>query len=688
MNPLTPVTVPLYQDPATHARLLIDEPVLAVTILTIASRYMKLSGPGADTRAFTIHDKLWIYLKAQILRVYLGQEQFGGGFCGAGHNGDRKAPGQTTLRSLGTVESLLLLTEWHARALHFPPGADSEELLDEDFRTNSVHDPGSGNGDPAATSGPAQQIDHWLEPAWRSDRMVWSLLGSAVAIAAELGVFVQGSDADATNANPYNRRRENVRRLLYISVTQTSGRLSLPSLLPLQFSSGLFANGQPRMEQEQTRASFAHPTGPTPPHNHIQEITLYFWHGIAQLFEQGNSTIFASKELTRKIISDGSYVHLLQDFDNMAQEWQKEFKACKAIPPHMRHILSIEYEYAIVYANSIGLTAVVERCTSNTASKNGVIPPAALLKSLEGDRKYLQNIINASQNFLRAVVDGLLPHDYLKHSPARTYIRIIAVSMMLLKTFALGATGDDVDACIKLLRRTTTALRTCVVDDVHISTYVAELIETLTQRASARLVRIRTNSMNLGLSQPRKAKGNAHTPEVQTLRSANYNGASLPTMTSPTPSNASGYPTDRQPFSYNAFGDSVTSPSLNHAMNPHFSIMPPATFNASDGFFGSMPYEHFETGGLFSPSLSGNNPNTPSMGNTGFATNHSAGGHMNSEGDFGSAANDWVALPLDALFNSNLGSDVTQTGYGPDVGGRDMLNLLLMDDPVDFGQGN
>ncbi|KAB8360709.1 hypothetical protein FH972_024445 [Carpinus fangiana] len=695
LNPLTPVTVPHYQDPSTHARLLTDEPVLAVTLLTIASRYMKLTGPGADTRAFTIHEKLWIHLKAQIQRVYLGQEQFGGGFCGAGRPNDYKSQGQTSLRTLGTVESLLLLTEWHARALHFPPGADSEELLDEDFRTATFNDHTSSNEESFSASAASQQIDHWLEPCWRSDRMVWSLLSSAISLAAELGVFTHSTDDSATDGNPYNRRRENVRRLIYIYVTQTSGRLSLPSLIPDSFSTGLFANGQPRMEQEQARTPFAHPAGPTPPHNYIQEINLYFWHGICKLFQECNTVLFATKEMPHRIISDGSYVQLLQRFESSAQEWQREFRACKVIPTHMCHILNIEYEYARVYANSLALTAVVERCTANTsAGNNGIIPPGTLFKSVEGDRRYLQIIVKASQNLLRSVVEGLLPHEYLKHSPARTYIRIIAVSMMLLKTIALGAAGDEVDQCIKLLRRATSALRTCVVDDVHVSTSVAGLIEVLTQRASARLVRIRTkkdgddlrNGNNIGeagANISRDGPGSRSQTDRIAARSrqqsAQQASNNLPTVTSPTLSNSGGYQTYAQPYAFNSFSENITSPAFD-PLNPNFSIMPPASYNASEGIFGSMSYENFDANNLFSPGVnSGRNGSaTPSLGhaNVGSTPNGQQSGNSFDPG------NDWVALPLDALFNHSFGNDVTQTGYGPDVGGRDMLNLLLMDDPV------
>lgn len=79
--------------------------MLTVTLLTIASRYMKLEGPGSVTRSFMVHERLWTYLQNTITRMFWGQEQFGGGFCGAGAQRRGQSSGSRgSLRSLGTIE--------------------------------------------------------------------------------------------------------------------------------------------------------------------------------------------------------------------------------------------------------------------------------------------------------------------------------------------------------------------------------------------------------------------------------------------------------------------------------------------------------------------------------------------------------------------------------------------------------
>ena len=65
MAPLTPITHPDLRDISSNPSILDEELVLMITILTIASRYMKVTGPGSDTRSLFIHERLAQYLQGQ-----------------------------------------------------------------------------------------------------------------------------------------------------------------------------------------------------------------------------------------------------------------------------------------------------------------------------------------------------------------------------------------------------------------------------------------------------------------------------------------------------------------------------------------------------------------------------------------------------------------------------------------------
>src|SRR5438045_5945012 len=105
LNPLAPIISPALKD--NYNLLAKSEHVLANTILTISARYYTLPGIGGASRSYAIHDRLWRYTRT--LRSKL------------------RFSGSRTVRKLGMVESLLLLTEWHPRNYHFPDDDTVEE---------------------------------------------------------------------------------------------------------------------------------------------------------------------------------------------------------------------------------------------------------------------------------------------------------------------------------------------------------------------------------------------------------------------------------------------------------------------------------------------------------------------------------------------------------------------------------
>lgn len=129
--PFTPIILPTYREAITAQNFLNEEPILATTILMIASRYMEFAGPRAMTRRYVVHDTLWEHLQGLVNHMIWGQEHFRGIFSGdlistesAEHVSDsahRMCPPLGGLRTLGACEALMLLSEWNPRAIHFPP---------------------------------------------------------------------------------------------------------------------------------------------------------------------------------------------------------------------------------------------------------------------------------------------------------------------------------------------------------------------------------------------------------------------------------------------------------------------------------------------------------------------------------------------------------------------------------------
>lgn len=354
---------------------------------------MRPRGDGAHSRAFYIHDRLWSYLRGMIERLFWGQEKFGGNPMGSSSYGSIDMPSlqgkvnpSGQLRSLGTIEALLILTDWQPRNLHFPPGDDENTLLDADAHVpahlRSDRD-GDNDLDISATRPQGHQpegrlaFQRWLEPTWRSDRMSWMLLSTAQALAFELGVFDEkNSSSGHLELGAEQVRKRRVRRLILVYVTQSSGRLGIPSMLPFpQWSSD---------------------TDPTPFSNSMtNDVTIDrmqdCWISISEIMYQSNQLLFCSKEQTSELIRTGRYRERIADFIPLLRNFRRKFdnlpRMCFYIrlssffsspfysfyrfpfqanisikvSPQMRMILSIEYEYTRKYQPSTFRGCLVTR---------------------------------------------------------------------------------------------------------------------------------------------------------------------------------------------------------------------------------------------------------------------------------------------------------------------------------------
>ncbi|KAG7038913.1 transcriptional activator aro80 [Colletotrichum scovillei] len=657
---------------------------------------------GGQCRSNAIHEQLWTYLRGMIERCLWGQEAFGGGV--AAMAGASSVPDDQTsstapwrgmrkgsLRTLGTIESLMILTEWHPRALHFPPAEAIDELMLPSYEgSDLISTDEHGNQRPSANIG-GKRLDSWLEPAWRSDRMCWMLLSTAMGLAYELGVFDDIDELlrDGAISRPeyeeevYRQRAYRIKRLLLIYLSQLAGRLGWTSMVPeaLRKSDPAVTRRRPTSTEGTTPGT--NPSSMSNAFNYIPDLELddqiiHCWAGISNAMHIGNEKFFKSRKHTTDIIQSGKYTEMLKDFHPLLQDWWKEFERFR-LPPYIRHILTIEYEYVRIYVNSLSLQAVVERCTNNaghtahaghgthgnhnagsaaqlspqTQNYFGKLPLGQLGGFGASDQEYIKEVISGCRNLLRTVVEGLLPGDYLKHAPVRTYFRIISGAMFLLKTFALGAPRSDVKLSIDLMDETVKALRNCIVDDVHLGIRFADLLDSLTSRLRNRF--IQAPALGLG-----SADGRSPDPHGVTNGTA-ANGQSI------------GGP-DGQSWANHAS-------KLRDGLNAHDD---PANISATpfDLSTGTFPYP--------SGSASVLGPSTPAPApENGGATNTTNNAPSSTTGgmeglfdstDWNNPGNEmWYLPPGPAFFQNMDNTAVAMTAEGVNVGGLDLLEYMAMD---------
>jgi hypothetical protein len=169
-----------------------------------------------------------------------------------------------------------------------------------------------------------------------------------------------------------------------------------------------------------------------------------------------------------------------------------------------------------------------------------------------------------------------------------------------------------------LLERSVTALRSCIVDDIHVGNRFADMCEILLRHIRSRLVRMKNGN---------NSSSRAESPGL------------MSTTAPPSLPNAAGSngPNDLNGTSF-FLGADVYDPQSHE-------VMPPP-----GGFQGGFQYDPLDDGGAEYSLL---------------------------DGPLGDIGEDWITLPLNPL-NTLLGSaDINTTNMGPDVNGIDMLDVIL-----------
>lgn len=284
MQPLSPVLTSFYADHANHRHLATSEPLLCSTILMISSRYHVLPGSGGASRGYFIHERFWQHCQHLITRLLFGQEK----------------GSEAKLRSLGSIEALLLLSEWHPRALHFPPqidGWDSDLVLTESDNTASPH-----TRDP-----PNTWFEQVLEPAKRSDRMSWMLLGCASSLAHELDVFGDNQQLSELRHNHEHAQKMRARRHLFVFINQLASRTGSTSMLPQHLS---LQGGKAADYSEADRG---------------WNIFIGAWTELTKLLKSFSEMVFPSSVFTKQLLRSGRYIGILDHFRPLLEQWHEKY---------------------------------------------------------------------------------------------------------------------------------------------------------------------------------------------------------------------------------------------------------------------------------------------------------------------------------------------------------------------------
>lgn len=140
-------------------------------------------------------------------------------------------------------------------------------------------------------------------------------------------------------------------------------------------------------------------------------------------------------------------------------------------------MIFIEYQFVRVYTNSIGMQAVVERVLAES-DPDSVVDEVRQTNMDDIDYEFVQEVIDGSCHILQKVIT-LAESGALRFSPVRIFLRVTSSSIFLLKALSLGVRNAKLQESLDILTRSIQALRSSSLDDIHLASRYATLLESL-----------------------------------------------------------------------------------------------------------------------------------------------------------------------------------------------------------------
>ncbi|CAN9093689.1 unnamed protein product [Alternaria sp. RS040] len=245
---------------------------------------------------YLIHQRLWDHFQHLLMRLVLGLEKYS----------------KAKTRTLGTIEALLLLTDWHPRALYAPPpsdGWDSDILF-------TVKDRRDQDGSTVDSPSRTRWREDVIEPANRSDRMCWMVLSCALSLGNELGIFDEQDEHDSANTRLAQCERRVAQhktwlaKLLYVYQEQLSSRLGRRSMMTPSNSHSAVCSDTSQAGSDIQRRAW------TP--------FLTAWTRLTKIVRSISDLLFPNPTTTSQIIRSGRYISMTEHIQTLLTAWSKD----------------------------------------------------------------------------------------------------------------------------------------------------------------------------------------------------------------------------------------------------------------------------------------------------------------------------------------------------------------------------
>ncbi|KAL9563865.1 hypothetical protein ACKAV7_011900 [Fusarium commune] len=270
-----------------------QEPMLCTTILMTASRFFTLPGAGGLARCYLIHHRLWQQCERLIQLLIYGQEKH-----------------LRRNRTLGTIQSFLLLSEWHPRSLRSLFTSSQSDM----WEGRDPRFPNKASSESREQLYLARYEKDLLDRANQSDRLSWMMVGTALNLAHEAGVFVDACNPDQAEGSEWLGPLR-IRKLLYVYVTNLSVRLGFQNTFTQDIiltRAILPAEGFGRRGAESG------------------DLSMELWLGLVRLSRTASAMFFRTPSSTKAHLRNGDYIIFLQSFSVTLSKWYDDFVASQS----------------------------------------------------------------------------------------------------------------------------------------------------------------------------------------------------------------------------------------------------------------------------------------------------------------------------------------------------------------------
>ncbi|KAL4875784.1 hypothetical protein BJY04DRAFT_211006 [Aspergillus karnatakaensis] len=446
---LFPVVPQWYSSPDRYGSLATDEPVLTISIMTIASRYHALSGFNGQARSERVHWRTWPWVQ----RLFQSSMW-----------------GLSAMRSHGAIAALLLFIEWHPRAINSTADLMGDcgdlELFEPQYQTHE--------GEPqhaAASEGANRRPDlssvperlNIVAPAYRSNKMSWMMLSTAVSLAQELGCFSnERTPARAPPGDDSERLsvRQEWTRILCTFLRLTDEALALRLRLEPQLASSCCVEID-RLPSNLIADGFSENTVDLAPHMRKARELLNSWR--------------RSQQGTGPAVSISAWTNFIRGLDSWAGKRHLAGTGeSKPLDLSLRGVcLEIEY----YYIRLCGLSPAAHTFGSipDTESRN------LYTQSLS---QFAEEATRASVNMLELLVKTSSPSKVFRYAAVRYWLYTFCASLYLLKVTLISEEQlDSTNPFIKLIVRAIEAMKQNAPDDIHMSQRYATLLDIIVTAA-------------------------------------------------------------------------------------------------------------------------------------------------------------------------------------------------------------